>query len=166
MKVPMLILDRNDRVHRLNAAARDLLGDCVGQACAASVQAREPSGKPVCTSTCASMLHIRDGEQQADHRYVLINGRPYHLLCNDVGGTVVVSMLPAPTDPPPAIPLSNREREVLSLARQGLTDQRIAERLGIGAASVRTYVERARKKLGASNRVEAVARAQATGEIP
>lgn len=56
-------------------------------------------------------------------------------------------------------PLSEREREVLFLAADGLTDKEIAQRLGIGAKTVRTYWDRIRGKLGASSRTQALSMA-------
>ncbi len=53
--------------------------------------------------------------------------------------------------------LSEREREIVLLAAEGLADKEIAKRLGITAGTVRTYWERLRPKLGASNRAQAAA---------
>lgn len=55
--------------------------------------------------------------------------------------------------------LSERERDVLFLAADGLTDKEIAQKLGIGAKTVRTYWDRVRSKLGASSRTQALAMA-------
>lgn len=53
--------------------------------------------------------------------------------------------------------LSERERQLLTLAAQGYTDQAIANRLGISLATVGTYWGRIRIKLGPLNRTELVA---------
>jgi PAS domain S-box-containing protein len=55
--------------------------------------------------------------------------------------------------------LSEREREVLFLAGEGLTDKEIALRLDIGQKTVRTYWDRMRAKLGAASRTEVLAKA-------
>lgn len=58
-------------------------------------------------------------------------------------------------DPAPAAPsqqLSPRERETVKLLRQGLTDAEMATAMGVRVATVRTYVEAARRKLCARNR--------------
>jgi PAS domain S-box-containing protein len=55
--------------------------------------------------------------------------------------------------------LSEREREVLFLAADGLTDKEIAQHLGIGPKTVRTYWDRMRAKLGAASRTQALAMA-------
>ncbi len=56
-------------------------------------------------------------------------------------------------------PLSEREREVLALAAEGLTDKEIAVRLGIGVKTIRTYWDRMRQKLGAASRTQVLAEA-------
>jgi len=52
--------------------------------------------------------------------------------------------------------LSGREKALLSLAGQGLTDQAIAHRLGISVATVGTSWGRVRVKMGPFNRTELV----------
>src|SRR5579871_1864366 len=54
--------------------------------------------------------------------------------------------------------LSARERELLVLAMNGLTDQGIANKLGISAATIGTYWGRVRIKFGPLSRPELVAR--------
>ncbi|MFI9838141.1 response regulator [Nonomuraea sp. NPDC051941] len=57
----------------------------------------------------------------------------------------------------PAMPvLSEREREVLELVAQGLTNGEIGRRLFIGEATVKTYLLRVFGKLGVSDRTSAV----------
>ncbi len=58
--------------------------------------------------------------------------------------------------------LSEREREVLFLAADGLTDKEIAVRLQIGTKTVRTYWDRMRAKLGAASRTQCLALALRT----
>lgn len=60
-------------------------------------------------------------------------------------------------------PLTPREREVLALVAHGRTNREIAEQLGLGEESVKTYLERAYGKLGVSRRAEAVAEAHRLG---
>jgi PAS domain S-box-containing protein len=59
--------------------------------------------------------------------------------------------------------LSARELEVLRLASEGHTAPRIAERLGIGRATVKTHFIHAYEKLGVSDRAAAVAEAMRRG---
>ncbi len=60
-------------------------------------------------------------------------------------------------------PLTAREREVLTLLAHGATSADVATRLGIGDETVQTHVRRARVKLGAHTRTEAVAKALRLG---
>jgi len=59
----------------------------------------------------------------------------------------------------PKLELTNREREVLLLASEGLTDKEIAERLGITRGTVSTHWTRMRERTGTVNRAQVVARA-------
>jgi DNA-binding CsgD family transcriptional regulator len=54
--------------------------------------------------------------------------------------------------------LSERELEVLDLARHGLTNRDIGERLSLSPHTIARHVANARAKLGAANRAEAAAR--------
>lgn len=62
-----------------------------------------------------------------------------------------------------ADPLSDRERQVLRLAGDGMTGPEIAKSLGLGDGTVRNYLSDAIGKLGASNRVEAARIARQKG---
>jgi DNA-binding NarL/FixJ family response regulator len=53
--------------------------------------------------------------------------------------------------------LSEREKEVLQLVGEGLTNLEIAERLFIGESTVRTHLQRLLEKLHLKNRAEAIA---------
>jgi two-component system, NarL family, response regulator DesR len=52
-------------------------------------------------------------------------------------------------------PLTDRERQVLRLAGEGMASLDIANELGLSDGTVRNYLSEAISKLGASNRVEA-----------
>ena len=59
--------------------------------------------------------------------------------------------------PPPGQELSPREREVLALMVQGLSNPDIADRLVVGRSTVKFHVSSILGKLGATSRTEAVA---------
>jgi LuxR family transcriptional regulator, quorum-sensing system regulator SdiA len=63
------------------------------------------------------------------------------------------------TASPPFAALTPRERECLQHSASGLTAKRIADRLNRSTATVNLHLNSAARKLGASNRVEAVAKA-------
>lgn len=59
--------------------------------------------------------------------------------------------------------LSQREREVLTLMAEGLSNQHIAERLGIGEKTVKTHVSNVLGKLNVSDRTQAAVYAWKSG---
>lgn len=62
-------------------------------------------------------------------------------------------------------PLSNREREVLQLLAQGLSNREIASRLSLAEGTVKNYVTNILQKLGARDRTQAALRARELGVI-
>jgi DNA-binding NarL/FixJ family response regulator len=61
--------------------------------------------------------------------------------------------------------LTQREREVLALVGEGLSNQEIAERLVLSPATARTHVSRAMVKLGVRDRAQLVVVAYQTGLV-
>ena len=62
-----------------------------------------------------------------------------------------------------ADPLTDRERQVLRLAGDGVSSAEIARQLGLSQGTVRNYLSEAISKLGAANRVEAARIARDNG---
>lgn len=60
-------------------------------------------------------------------------------------------------------PLTQRERDALRLAEEGLSNKDIARRLSLSPGTVRNYLSEAAAKIGASNRIEAGRMARANG---
>jgi two-component system, NarL family, response regulator DesR len=60
-------------------------------------------------------------------------------------------------------PLTDRERQVLRMAGDGLASNDIASNLNLSEGTVRNYLSEAISKLGAANRVEAARIARAKG---
>jgi two-component system response regulator DesR len=60
-------------------------------------------------------------------------------------------------------PLTERERQVLRLASDGVSTGEIAGKLNLSAGTVRNYLSEAIDKLGAANRIEAARIARAKG---
>jgi ATP/maltotriose-dependent transcriptional regulator MalT len=61
--------------------------------------------------------------------------------------------------------LSAREREVLRLMAVGASNTQIADELVVAVATVKTHVNGVFRKLGATNRVEAIVRGRELGLI-
>jgi len=69
--------------------------------------------------------------------------------------------------PHPQLPtLTTREREVVALVGEGLTNEEIADRLVVSPATAKTHVSRARIKLGARDRAQLVVFAYDCGLVP
>ncbi|MDX3645935.1 helix-turn-helix transcriptional regulator, partial [Streptomyces sp. MB09-02B] len=61
--------------------------------------------------------------------------------------------------------LTTREREVMSLAAEGHSNDEIAEKLYVSPLTVRTHVHRAMTKLGARDRAQLVVMAYQSGLV-
>lgn len=91
------------------------------------------------------------------------------LLAPRVTKRLIAAYVNRPAQPhvkePPRLPkaVTTREREVLLLVAEGLTNAEIAERLYIGAGTVKTHVARLLAKLDARDRVQLVIHAYRSG---
>ena len=72
---------------------------------------------------------------------------------------------PAPVAPPALSELTQREHEVLVCLGEGLSNQQIARRLGVGEAPVKTHVSRVLTKLDLRSRVQAAVLAKDAGLV-
>lgn len=75
------------------------------------------------------------------------------------------SAAPPTGDPSLIESLTDREKEVLTLIGQGLTNQELAERLFIADNTVKTHVKRILVKIGARDRAQAVVKAYESGLV-
>jgi DNA-binding NarL/FixJ family response regulator len=77
-------------------------------------------------------------------------------LSRDETTTLVEATLGGPVAAP--LPLTNREREIITLAAGGLSNRQIADRLVVSVRTVEGHLYRACAKLGVSDRAELAAR--------
>jgi LuxR family quorum sensing-dependent transcriptional regulator len=83
-----------------------------------------------------------------------------------LGGLMLTERLMMLAEPPgeaEKIELTPRERDALGWVAQGKSDWEISVILGVSEATARWHVDNARRKLGAVNRAQAVARMAAAG---
>lgn len=161
MRPMAILLTSLGDVVRANPPAMALLGPGGGTPCDELVRAEDAHGRPLCETECARTFL---GGEQRDHGIVMVRGQSCRLVCSEVNGAGVISIIPTGSTGG-AAELSDREREVLVLVARGFTSVRIGGRLGISSATVRTHVEHIRTKLGVRTRSQAVARALALGQI-
>jgi two-component system, NarL family, response regulator DesR len=97
----------------------------------------------------------------------LLKDAPSHQLADAIrrvhSGTRVIDPALAADAWSEADPLTDRERQVLRLAAEGLSSADIAATLSLSEGTVRNYLSEAISKLGAQNRVEAANLARAKG---
>jgi DNA-binding NarL/FixJ family response regulator len=91
------------------------------------------------------------------------------LLAPRVTSRLIAEFVALPTSDRPSPPeldeLTNREREMMAMAAEGLSNAEIAERFVISPATVKTHVSRAMLKLGARDRSQLVVLAYESGLV-
>ena len=127
-----------DSIRRASPRTRVLLISGAGRMSAAAARAAGASG-----------FVSKDWEAREVARAVRMVG---------LGATVF-----APAAEPPAVPLTEREREVLDLIAAGSTNREIAQALFLSPHTVKEHTSALYRKLGARNRADAVQRAQRVG---
>jgi two-component system response regulator DesR len=98
--------------------------------------------------------------RSAGVRGYLLKDAPFEELLSSIrtvagGGEAVSPALAAASQDVDFDPLNDRERDVLRLAEQGLTNRDIASRLGLAMGTIRNYLSEASAKLNAGNRIDA-----------
>jgi DNA-binding NarL/FixJ family response regulator len=120
--------------------------------------------------TGASGFLIKDSEPGELLHAIRVVARGESLLSPTVTRRVISQFAAQPTRrraPHPGIrTLTDREREVVGLVAEGLTNDEIAERLVVSPATARTHVSRAMVKLHARDRAQLVVFAYQSGLGP
>ena len=90
------------------------------------------------------------------------------LLSPSVTRRLIAEFAARSKSPPPSTALdqlTDREREVVALIAEGLTNDQIAERLYVSTATAKTHANRAMAKLGARDRAQVVVAAYESGLV-
>jgi DNA-binding NarL/FixJ family response regulator len=106
--------------------------------------------------TCADPDDFLDGLRRAVEGQVVLRGVPPDYL-----GPIAEGIEQQGDDPT----LTEREREVLSIAAEGLTARQIGTRLGLAERTVTTHLAHIYDKLGVGGRVEAITEAARAGLV-
>ncbi|HEX8861182.1 MAG TPA: response regulator transcription factor [Actinomycetes bacterium] len=117
----------------------------------------------------ASGFLAKDVEPAELRHAVRVVARGDALLSPGVTRRLIAEFAARPARQPPAAArlgvLTDREREVLGLVGEGLSNEAIAERLFMAAATVKTHVSRIMSKLNAHDRAQLVVLAYETGLV-
>ncbi|MFC9812315.1 response regulator [Streptomyces virginiae] len=171
--------------HRPDVALVDIrMPVCDGLAAIAPLLALDPAPRVVMLTTFGDEDNVIRALREGATGFLLKDEGPQELigavraaaagdavLSPGVTGSVIARMLrggdrddrgSAPTDERIAR-LTVREREVLSMLGEGLSNQDIAGRLGIGIGTVKTHVGAILEKTGSASRVQAALLAHRTG---
>ena len=137
-----------------------------GLVLAAAIRDQFPSTRTIVLTTFARPGYLRRALDAGVKGY-LLKDRPSAELANAVrqvhAGRKVFDPELALEAWSEADPLTERERQILSLAGEGKSSGEIAAEFHLSEGTVRNYLSEASSKLGASNRIEAARIARAKG---
>jgi DNA-binding CsgD family transcriptional regulator len=171
--MPAYIVDNDLRIRWQNAASRALVGDLRGRLDESSqvapddlCLAREAYAQKQ-RGAAHTELELSVQRQDGAFVRVAVSSVPLRNRAGAMIGSfglvqVLRELEPAAESRPR---LSPRERETLALLADGYSTNEIAERMAISKETVRNHVKRVLRSLGASSRVEAVAKARRSGLV-
>jgi DNA-binding NarL/FixJ family response regulator len=116
----------------------------------------------------ASGFLVKDTEPAELIQAVRVVARGEALLSPGVTRRLIAEFAARAGEPRPAPELdalTDREREVMALAAQGMSNDEIAQRLQVSPATAKTHVSRAMVKLGARDRAQLVVFAYESGLV-
>jgi len=166
---PVLLIDEQRRIVAVNDAALALFGGARTSLIGASIdKIVKPEGRPAAAREWQEFL--QSGEYSGKRTLVRADGSEVRIefaaRLERIGGrrlATYVAMVEQEASSPPSVegfgelPLTNREREVITLIALGDETAQIAEKLHISPDTVRTHVRNAMSKLGARTRAQLVA---------
>jgi DNA-binding NarL/FixJ family response regulator len=160
------------RTHAPDVLVLDLeLGGRSGLEAVAGVRAASPSTRIVVFSAYAGEERVASAFERGVDSYVL-KGTPSDELVAVIHAVArgetripadISAQLARAVRTPRRERVTGREREILVLLAEGLSNRAAAERLGIAERTVKFHVAEILARLGAENRAQAVAIAQARG---
>jgi DNA-binding CsgD family transcriptional regulator len=171
--VPAYIVDRHRRIRWQNHASIELVGDLRGRLDGSA--GLDPEDLPRAREAFAQKLNgapstefeVSVARRDRTRVRVAVNSVPLKdaegLVIGSFGLVQVLGEVDPASERPPS--LSPRERETLMLLAAGCSTERMAQEMSISTETVRNHVKRVLRSLGASSRVEAVAKARRVGLI-
>jgi DNA-binding CsgD family transcriptional regulator len=170
--VPAYVVDVHRRVRWQNAASIELVGDLRGRLDASMLgpeDLKEARGaferkREGASHTEVKVLVARPDGQRVR---VAVHSVPLKNASGEMIGAFGLAQVLEEVEPPSesAPLLSPRERETLTLLAAGYSTTQMAQQMGISKETVRNHVKGLLRSLGASSRVEAIAKARRFGLI-
>ncbi len=142
-----------------------VMGALTGLAAIGQLSPQMPATKFIVLTSLVERDVVQQAIQAGAHGFLLKTASPHELVAairNAHAGRRVLdahatdAIFSAPKGPAPGADLTPRERELLRLLAQGLSNTAIAEQLAIGMPTVKFHVTNIFGKLGVENRVDAV----------
>jgi DNA-binding CsgD family transcriptional regulator len=173
MRVPAYIVDRQRRIRWQNPASVELVGDLRGRLDGSAgldaedlPRAREAFAQKL-NGAPSTALEVWVARPDGTRVRVSVNSVPLRnangVMIGSFGLVQVLGEVDPSSERAPA--LSPRERETLTLLAAGCSTKQMAREMSISTETVRNHVKRVLRTLGASSRVEAVAKARRVGLI-
>jgi DNA-binding CsgD family transcriptional regulator len=173
IQVPAYIVDRQRRIRWQNPTSIELVGDLRGRLDgSAGLDSQDlPRAREAFTQKLngapSTELEVSVSRPDGTRVRVAVNSVPLKdadgAMIGSFGLVQVLGEVDPSSERPPA--LSPRERETLMLLAAGCSTGEMAKEMSISVETVRNHVKRVLRNLGASSRVEAVAKARRVGLI-
>ena len=163
------------REHQPDVVLLDLTMPGNGLEAVSRITAAAPSARVIMLTASADEEHLLNAIKAGASGYVLKDVsadelvdivRSIHAGHVHVAPSLSFALLQGkskPRDPDPLEALSTRERDVLELVARGLSNQEIAEQLGLAEQTIKDYMSGVLKKLHVRTRVEAALLAARSG---